>query len=168
VEGPADSKVTLIEYGDFECPACAVYAGFIERLAAEEATGTLRVVFRHFPLSQHPNALVAAQASEAAAAQGKFWEMYKLLYAGQDMWATLSDSAARDVFAGYAGMAGLDAAKFKTDIDSDAGKQLIQAELAEGEALGISYTPTIFVNGKAIDNPQSYEAFKAIIDAAAR
>ena len=167
VTGSANPKVTLIEYGDFECPACSQYAVIVERLVAESST-TLQVVFRHFPLPQHVNALVAAQASQAAAAQGKFWDMYRLIYANQDSWASLSDADARKTFAGYALQIGLDMKKYNIDIDSAAGKALIQSELSEGQTLGIDSTPTFFVNGKVIDNPQGYEAFKAVIEAAAR
>jgi protein-disulfide isomerase len=168
VEGSADAKVTLIEYGDFQCPACATYASLVERLATDEATGTLRIVFRHFPLPQHANAMISAQASEAASAQGKFWDMYKLIYAGQADWENQSDAAARKTFDGYAAQLGLDQARFDQDIDSPVAEQFIQSEQAEGQALGIDYTPTFFVNGKIITNPQGYEAFKAIIDSAAR
>jgi protein-disulfide isomerase len=168
VEGPADAPVTLIEYGDFQCPACAEYATSVERLFAEEATGTLRIVFRHFPLPQHANAMISAQASEAASGQGKFWDMYKLIYAGQADWENQSDADARKTFDGYAVELGLNQAQFDQDIDNSVAKQFIQNEQAEGQALGINYTPTFFVNGKIIQNPQGYEAFKAIIDSAAR
>jgi len=168
VEGPADAKVTLIEYGDFQCPACAVYAVLVEKLASAEASTSLRVVFRHFPLPQHQNAPISAQASEAASSQGKFWDMYKLIYAGQADWENQSDAAARKIFDGYAAQLDLNQAQFDRDIDSPAAKQFIQSEQAEGQTLGIDYTPTFFVNGKIITNPQGYEAFKAIIDSAAR
>jgi protein-disulfide isomerase len=167
-EGPATARVTLIEYGDFECPACADYAPLVEQLASDEATGTLRIVFRQFPLQQHPNALITAQASEAASDQGKFWDMYKLIYAGQPSWQDQSIADIRVTLAGYASTLGLDKTRFSADLDSTTTAQFIQSELSEGVALGISYTPTFFVNGKLIQNPQSYEAFKALIDAAAR
>ncbi|MDE1975009.1 MAG: DsbA family protein [Patescibacteria group bacterium] len=166
-EGPADAPVTLIEYGDFECPACGEYAPMVERLFQQSST-TMRLVFRHFPLPQHLNAPIAAQASEAASDQGRFWDMYKLLYAGQDSWANLSVSDAAKVFDGYARSLGLDIAQFDTDINSTTTKAFIQSELSEGQQLGIDYTPTFFVNGKIIQNPQSYDSFKSIIDSAAK
>ncbi len=164
-EGSASSTVTLIEYGDFQCPACAQYAPVVEQLYASSTS--LRVVFRHFPLSQHANAMISAEASEAASAQGKFWEMYKLIYAGQQDWENQADADARVTFDGYAMSLGLDKAKFDADIDSPAVKKFILDEQAEGQALGISYTPTLFVNDKIITNPEGYAPFKAIIDAAA-
>ena len=167
VEGPANAPVTLIEYGDFECPACAGYAPVVEQLFSSSSS-TLRVVFRHFPLPQHLNAPIAAQASEAAAGQGKFWDMYKLLYAGQNSWANLSVSDAAKIFDEYASQLGLNIQKFDVDMMSTTTQAFIQSELAEGQQLGIDYTPTFFVNGKIIQNPQSYDAFKAIIDAASQ
>lgn len=166
ITGPVKAPVTLIEYGDFQCPACGLYAPMVEQLIAADASTTLRVVFRHFPLPQHANAMITAEASEAAAMQGKFWEMYKLIYAHQSDWENLSD--AHDVLDGYATEIGLDMTKFRADIDSSVAKEVIAADLAEGQSIGIDQTPTFFVNGKAIVNPQGYEAFKAIIDAAAR
>jgi protein-disulfide isomerase len=155
----------MIEYGDFECPACGVYAPIVERLVATDASTTLRLVFRHFPLPQHANAPLAAQASEAAAMQGKFWDMYRLLYANQADWVNLSDP--HSIFDGYAEQVGLDMTKFKADIDSTAAKAAVVADQTEGEHIGIDQTPTFFVNGKAVINPQSYEAFQALIEAAA-
>ncbi|MFA6432757.1 MAG: thioredoxin domain-containing protein [Candidatus Paceibacterota bacterium] len=166
VRGPADAKVTLIEYADFQCPACAAYNSLVERLYLEAST-TLRLVYRHFPLPQHQNARITAQATEAAAVQGKFWEMASVVYANQSDWAELSDADARKMLAGYAADLGLDAQKFATDIDADAGKERISDQLAEGQSLGVNGTPTFFVNGKAIQNPQGYDQFKAIIDTAA-
>jgi protein-disulfide isomerase len=162
----------MIEYGDFQCPACGVYAPLVEKLISEAST-TLRFVFRHFPLDQinaygvvqHPNADIASYAAEAASMQGKFWEMYKLIYANQNEWVSLPD--AHTVLDGYAQQIGLDMTKFKADLDSDAVKTAVLADQTEGKKIGISGTPTFFVNGKAITNPQSYDAFKALIEAAA-
>ncbi len=165
VRGPANAPVTLIEYGDFQCPACEAYFPYIERLY-NESSSTMKQVFRQFPLSQHANAALAAQASEAAAMQGKFWEMYTTLFSKHLDWTELPDPHA--VFIGYAKDLGLNVAKFTADLDSDAVKKIITDQQNEGISLGINGTPTFFVNGKAISNPQSYDAFKSIIDAAAK
>ena len=162
--GPSNAPVTMIEYGDFECPACGVYFPLVERLM-KEASSTVRLVFRHFPLPQHANALITAEASEAASLQGKFWDMYRLIYEHQSDWSNLTD--AHDILDSYAGQIGLDMVKFKADLDSAAVKTLIANDQAEGVKIGIEGTPTFFVNGKAITNPQSYEAFKSLIEAAA-
>jgi len=164
VLGSNNAPVTMIEYGDFQCPACGVYFPLVERLM-KEASSTVRLVFRHFPLPQHANALITAEASEAAGLQGKFWDMYRLIYGHQSDWSNLPD--AHDVLDGYASQIGLDMVKFKADLDSSAVKDVVLSDQAEGVKIGIEGTPTFFVNGKAITNPQSYEAFKSLIEAAA-
>jgi protein-disulfide isomerase len=171
--GPVDAPVTLIEYSDFQCPACELYYSMVKQLVNESST-TMRLVYRHFPLDevlpggqvQHPNADAAAEASEAAGAQGKFWEMYDLLFANHTDWTELPDPTA--VFVGYATKIGLNVDQFKKDLVSQPIRDVVQADKSEGVSLGINQTPTFFVNGKAIVNPQSYEAFKALIDSAAR
>ncbi len=168
VLGSETAKVTLIEYGDFQCPACGAYAPLVERLAKEEATSTLRIVFRHYPLPQHKNALIAAQAAEAASNQGKFWDMYRLLYANQSTWENDATEAAQAEFKGYATQLGLDVQKFVTDIAAPETAARIQSNLTEAQSLSLDYTPTFIVNGKVITNPQGYEPFKAVIDAAAK
>ncbi|MES2314558.1 MAG: thioredoxin domain-containing protein [Patescibacteria group bacterium] len=162
--GPKNAPVTMIEYGDFQCPACGAYYPLVKRLT-QEASTTLRLVFRHFPLPQHANAPITSQAAEAASLQGKFWEMYDLIYSNQSEWSTLPDAHA--VLIGYAQKIGLDMVKFKADLDSSAVKDAVAADADEGHKIGINATPTFFINGKVIANPQSYEAFKALIEAAA-
>ena len=164
--GPADAPVTLIEYGDFQCPACGAYFSLVERLTTEAST-TVRLVFRHFPLYPlpHPNSLISAEAAEASGLQGKFWDMYRLLYKNQSDWANLAD--AHQAMYGYAQELNLDMTKFKADLDSSAVKDAVMKDSDEAQQLGINSTPTFFVNGKVITNPQSYEAFKALIEAAA-
>lgn len=167
VKGVAEAPVTIIEYSDFQCPACAVYYPLVERVAAEAST-TVRFVYRHFPLFPipHKNSVIAAHASEAAAMQGKFWEMYRMLFDNQKLWET-SDTAAT-VFEGYAERIGLNLTAYKKDVVSDAVKARVQRDRDEGDALGVNSTPTFFINGKSIVNPNSYEAFKTLIEEAAR
>ena len=164
VRGNPDAPVTLIEYSDFQCPACRSYHPLIERLMTEAST-TVRLVYRHFPLPQHQNAELASQASEAAGVQGKFWDMYHLLFENQDDFETIPDGTA--VFAGYASKLGLNMEQYARDLASSTLKTHIDAEADEGRTIGIDHTPTFFVNGKVIDNPQSYDEFKAVIDKAA-
>ena len=97
--------------------------------------------------------------------QGKFWGMFDLIYSNQKDWSDLPD--AHDILDGYAQKLNLDMTKFKADIDSDAVKKVVAADMAEGQTIGIDATPTFFINGKAIVNPQNYDAFKALIEAAA-
>lgn len=163
VLGPENALVTLTEYSDFQCPACGMYFPVIEKLFSESST-TLRLVYRHFPLPQHANALIASQASEAAALQGQFWPMYRLIFDNQTEWE--NSTKAREIFMQYAQRLGLNIESFKKDIDSEIVKNKIQANRDEGIKIGINATPTFFVNGKAIANPQGYEQFKTIIQEA--
>ena len=164
VTGSSTAPVTIIEYSDFQCPACEMYFPVTEKLMADKP-GVIRLIYRHFPLPQHANAHLAAQASEAAAAQGHFWEMYRLLFENHADWTELSDP--RAVFDGYAAKIGLNMPAFKTALDATSTISVVDADLAEGVGLGIDSTPTFFVNGTAITNPQSYEAFKALVEKAA-
>ncbi len=167
VRGSANAPVTVIEYSDFQCPACAAYYPLVEKLANEAST-TVRLVYRHFPLFPlpHKNAFIAAQASESASMQGKFWDMYKLLFENQTAWE--NSNTAKTIFEGYAERIGLNMSVYKKDIDSVEVKARVQRDRDEGDTLGINSTPTFFINGKAIINPNGYEAFKALIDTAAR
>lgn len=170
VRGSTTAKVSLIEYGDFECPACGEYEPLVQQL---EKTYSDRVqfVFRHFPLYQiHPFAMISAQASEAAGLQGKFWEMHDILYAKQSEWSTNATLSAADVQSKYideyAKSLGLDMTKFDSDINSDAVKAKVQSDLTLGTDAKIDHTPTFFINLMQIPNPQSLAEFQADLDAA--
>ena len=168
--GNAAAKVTLIEYGDFECPACGAYEPLVEQLYKAYGSKVL-FVFRNFPLYQiHPFAMIAAQAAEAAGLQGKYWEMHDLLYAKQGEWTadtTLSpDAVISKYFNGYAQSLGLNVTQFDTDINSAGAKAKVQADLALGNTAQVNHTPTFFVNGTQIPNPNSYADFQADLDAA--
>lgn len=166
VRGKVGAKVTLVEFGDFQCPACGAYETLVRKVTTDNKD-TLQVVFRHFPLTQlHPNALLAAKASEAASLQGKFWEMHDVLYDKQKDWSGAMN--ARDLIIIYATNLGLDVKKFTDDLNSPAIEAKIQAEYKEGITLGIQGTPTFFVNGKMIENPQSIDAFNKVIQDAAK
>lgn len=162
---PANAPVTMIEYSDFQCPACESYYYVIERVLAS-TTVPVRFVYRHFPLSQHPNAIPAALASEAASQQGKFWEMYRLLFGNPTEWTGEKDPTA--IFMGYASELGLDVVKFKADMASSSLKALITKSSDDGLKIGINSTPTFFINGKAITNPTTDAEFKSIIEEAAK
>lgn len=173
--GNPAAPVTILEYSDFECPACAQYHSLLKRLL-DEASSTVRIVYRHFPLDnllptgeiQHPRAVPAALASQAAANQGKFAEMHDLLFENQYEWASLPVSEAVSVFEGYAATIGLDMARFRADRDSQESKAFVNAQKDESIRLGLNYTPTFFINGKAINNPTSYDEFKSVIESAAQ
>jgi protein-disulfide isomerase len=165
VRGPSNAPVTLIEYSDFQCSACEYYYPMVARLLNESST-TVRFVFRHFPLSQHANAMSSSMAAEAAGARGKFWEMYDLIFGNHADWTELPDPTQK--FVNYASELGLNADQFKNDTSSSTLRDKIQADQDGGVKIGINATPTFFVNGKVITNPSNYDQIKAIIDSAAK
>jgi len=166
IRGPADAPVTLEEFGDFQCPPCGALAGPIQQLEKDYGR-SLRVIFHHFPLITHQHAREAACAAEAAGLQGHFWEMHDLLYREQPEWSKTAD--ARALFNAYAGILGLDVARFKTDMDSDKVKDRVTADQKHGAALGVQNTPTIFLNNRAVEpanlNPAN---LRAAVDAAVK
>lgn len=157
VKGPSNAPITLIEYSDFQCPACQTYYYFIKRLL-EESTTTIKFAYRHYPLPQHSNAMSSALATEAAGLQGKFWEMYDLVFPKHSEWETKSEPT--NVFVGYATQIGLDVSKFRSDLNNSELKEKITSQLREGQSIGVNATPSFFVNGKFINNSQSYAQFK--------
>lgn len=164
-KGPVDAALTLVEYSDFQCPACAAYQPLLTKLFADsDLAGKLRMVYRYFPLTNiHKNATLAAQTAQAAALQGKFWEMHDLLFANQDVWENLSDTAARGVFTEYARQIGLNMATYATNIDSALVKQFIQSQYVGGISSGVNSTPSFFINGARMAQPGSYEELKRFV-----
>jgi formate-nitrite transporter family protein len=137
--GPSEAAVTLVEYGDFECPNCAAAFPVVRNLL-RSLDGQLRFVFRHFPVSiRHDHAQKAAEASEAAAAQGKFWEMHDILFRNQD-------DLDRESLLEYAGELNLDLARFTYELDESIHAERVFRDLASGEASAVSWTPTFFLN----------------------
>jgi protein-disulfide isomerase len=166
VRGPENAPVTIIEYADYQCPGCAAFHPIVERLLYNSST-TVRFVARHFPLGQHRNAVAAAQAAEAAGMQGKYWDMGSLLFDTQKSWETLNTAQAHDLFKGYAERLKLDLVRYESDLKSSDVKTKIDADRADGVKIGVSGTPTFFINGKSISNPQGYDALKKLVDEAA-
>jgi protein-disulfide isomerase len=160
----ADGKVTVVEFLDFECEACgAAYPG-VERLRAEYGDRITYVV-RYFPIASHPNAYTSAHAAEAAARQGRFGQMYVELFDNQTVWGHRQDSQAA-IFEGYAAGLGLDMTRFKADMTSAAVAERVESDAADGQALGVTGTPTFFVNGEKFTGQPSYEGLKAAVDKA--
>jgi len=165
--GDKNAKVSLIEYGDFQCPACGEYYPIVNQLLKNYGNNIL-FVFRNFPLyTIHPDAGISAQAAEAAGLQGKFWDMYNMLYQKQLTWTTAApNTVVSAYFDGYAQSLGLDVKKFDADINSSAVTGKIQNDVNGANTAAVDHTPTFFVNLKQIPNPASYDQFKAAIDQA--
>lgn len=161
IKGSNAKTNILVEYSDFQCPACRSYYPLIKRLVEEEEE-KFTFVYRHFPLkSIHAQAELAARAAEAAGSQGKFWEMHNMLFENQQLWA--GSSSARDTFIKYAEELSLDVEKFKTDMDSSEVKAKVNSDYASGIRANVQGTPTFFLNGKTINNPASYAELKSAV-----
>jgi protein-disulfide isomerase len=144
VLGPAHAPVTVVEYGDFECPNCKQAAPAV-KLMLDRFAGRVRLAYRHFPLEEvHPHALHAALAAEAAAGQGKFWPMHDLLFANQQ-------HLKLNHLRGYAERLELDMARFDAEMKEGHYLQRIREQIEGGELSGVRGTPTFFVNGKIQD-----------------
>lgn len=157
-----DAKVTLVEFGDYQCPACKAAQPTIEKIRSDY-TGKITFVFRNFPLPQHQNAKVSSEAAEAAGEQGKYWEMNSLLYSQQNEWSELSNPI--DKFVSYAKELNLNIDKFKQAIKDNKFDQKIKGDQTDGETLGVNSTPTFFLNGEKMVGGQDYNTWKSKIDA---
>jgi protein-disulfide isomerase len=156
--GPADAKVTVVEFSDFECPYCSRAATVVDQV--KEKYGTrVRFVFRQFPLPMHANAHAAAEAALAANAQGKFWQFHDKMFQNQG-------KLSRDGLEGMAKEAGLDVGAFKKALDSKTFAADVDADMKLGESVAVNGTPTMFINGARVANPTSFEAISAQIEGA--
>ncbi len=164
VRGRADAPVTLVEFGDFQCPPCANLSGPINQLERDYRS-RLRIIFRHFPLPNHQHAREAALASEAASLQNRFWEMHDLLYREQSVWSKAPDAGV--LFSAYAGILGLNIDRFRKDMESEQAKARVKSDEQQATAVAVKTTPTIFINDRQVPparlNPS---ALRIAIDAA--
>ena len=157
VRGNFDAPVTLVEFSDFECPFCErIYPTFKKILA--DYPGKVRLVYKYFPLSFHPNAQKASEAGECANEQGKFWEMHDKLFDNQ------ASGFSVDKFKQWAGEIGLKTNQFNDCLDSGKYASKVGADEQEGQAKGVNGTPATFVNGELISGALPYESFKQAID----
>jgi formate/nitrite transporter FocA (FNT family)/protein-disulfide isomerase len=159
VRGPDDAAVTLVQYGDFECPNCGTVHPIVERLL-DHLDGELRYVYRHFPLTEvRPNAKRAAEAAEAAGAQGAFWPMYDRLYEHQDALAT-------EDLREHAAALDLDTERFVQELDESAHEDRVRADFESGIESGVNGAPTFFIDGERYEGRHGFDALlDAIVDA---
>lgn len=166
-EGDKDAKVKIVEFGDYQCPACGAAHPMVSQLLKDYAGKGVSLEFRNFPLPQHQNAQLAATAAEAAGVQGKYWEMHDALYVNQQEWTadpptSKTVQGATDLLKGYAKNLGLDINKFDTSLDGRSFNTKISRDLADAEALKLHGTPSFFVNGKQVN---SVNELKTAVDA---
>ncbi|HEY3050206.1 MAG TPA: DsbA family protein [Gaiellaceae bacterium] len=159
-QGPADAPVTLVEYGDYQCPFCGAAYPIIKDVQARMGD-RLRFVFRNFPITtSHPNAELAAEAAEGAAVQGRFWEMHDLLYENQDR------LGGEDLH-GYASRLGLDVETFDRELAAHAHADRVHEDFMSGVRSGVNGTPTFYVNGARYDGSYEAENLLAALEQAA-
>ena len=167
VFGNKDSKVVLIEYGDFQCPACGSAYPIIKEVT-DHYKDKLAFIFRNNPLTAiHPNARAGSAAAEAAGLQGKYWDMHDALYENQTNWSSAAVDKRTDMFVAYASQIGVkDKEKFKKEMESKAVNDKIDFDLALGKRVPVSGTPTILLNNKKIESDvwSDKDKFKAAIE----
>lgn len=154
--GPSDAPITIVEYSDFQCPFCGRAAPTMDQLM-KDFDGKVRWVFKHFPLPIHPDAPLAHQVALAADEQGKFWEMHDLIFANQR-------KIKRDDLLEHARSLGLDVGRIEKEVDAGKFKPMMEADLQEGQRLGVRATPTFFINGRRVVGAVPIEAFKQVIN----
>jgi protein-disulfide isomerase len=160
IQGPADAPVTLLEYGDYECPYCGAAYPIVKQVQARMGS-RLRFVFRNFPITtSHPHAEQAAEAAEAAAAQGKFWEMHDLLYENQKR----LDAA--DLHS-YAEELRLDVEAFDEDLTTHVHAARVHDDFMSGVRSGVNGTPTFYINGRRHDGGYQLESLLAALESGA-
>jgi protein-disulfide isomerase len=157
ITGTPSSKKVVVEYSDFQCPACKAYEPMVEQLIAKHSKD-IAFVYRHFPLPQHKNSTKGALAAEAAGVQGKFWEMHNMLFENQDSWAEKSNP--QDEYVSYAKKLKLNIDQFTKDMDSDVLKKKIDMQSQSGEQVGVNSTPSFFVNGIKLETPRTLSDFE--------
>jgi len=157
-----DAAPTLIEYLDFQCPACASYYPLVKQLY-DEYGDRIRFAVRHFPLVQiHGNAMASSRAAEASGKQGKFWEMHDILFEKQNEWSNVRNP--EQLFTSYAESINLNREHFLNDYKDDSLEEKIKKDRDSGSNLGVPGTPTFFFNGQKIENPRNYSVLKSIIE----
>lgn len=159
--GSDSAKVTIVEFADFQCPACGAAHPIVQQVLGEYE-GQVEYIFRHFPLPGHKNARIAAKAAEAAGVQGKFFEMHDMLFENQQEWS--ESNSPKEIFVGYAEQLELDTEKFTQDLDNDQLAQAIQDDQNAGIELGVNSTPTFYIDGVQYPGVLSHDNFKKILD----
>ena len=184
IRGAANARLTLEEFGDFQCPPCGILAATLLKVEHDYAE-SVRVVFRQFPLGMHPHAMTAACAAEAAGLQGRFWEMHDMLFQNSKVWGNLgprpnvspgegtnsppaeTPAEVRAIFERYAAQLGLDVERFRRDMNTEEVKERIKLDQERAASIGVDRTPFLFIDGVQIPFASFEEReLRGIIDAA--
>jgi protein-disulfide isomerase len=161
LKGPDNAPVTLIEFGDYQCPTCARFHPIVEEMIRRYPS-QLRLEFHHYPLiSIHPNSMAAALAAEAAGDQGKFWEMHDSIFRNQETWSKVPN--AESEFLTYASKLGLNVNQFMQSMRSPETQQRVLRDVTQARDANLDSVPTFFVNGKKIGLPNGPDEFSRII-----
>ncbi len=163
IRGKETAPVTLVEFGDYQCPSCGYYYPIVEELLKRNPD-KVKLEFHHYPLIQmHPHALAAAMAAEAAGDQGKYWEMHDLIYSRQQDWSRLQNPASE--FLAYAAQLNLDANRFMQSVKSPDVENRIAEDIRRGTKVNVGGTPTFFINGQQVDPlPKGVDEFTKLVD----
>jgi protein-disulfide isomerase len=154
--GPANARVVLVEFSDFQCPYCVKA---VEKINAvlKAYPNDVRLIFKQYPLESHPQASISAAAALAAHQQGKFWQMHDILFANRT-------KLSRQAILGWAAQIGLDMKRFNADLDSDAIKKAVIRDTQDGDKVGVEGTPTVFIDGQRYNGELALDAIKPVID----
>ncbi|HWL39682.1 MAG TPA: DsbA family protein [Gemmatimonadaceae bacterium] len=168
--GSPDAPVKILEYADFECPACAGFATITEPDVRKRIVdaGLASFTFHDFPLAMHPNTMSAHHAAACADEQGKFWSMHDKIFQSQDEWNTQATNNPKSFFERYGNEIGLDMGRWEACYDARTHRQRIAANLADGLRRGVNSTPTFVIGGRLYPGSLSYDEIKKIVDDAAR
>jgi protein-disulfide isomerase len=157
VTGPANARVTLVEFSDFQCPYCYKAVEKIDAIL-KAFPNDVKLVFKQYPLDSHPQAMISAQAAIAALQQGKFWQLHDVMFKNHN-------GLSRKAILGWAGGLGLDMKRFEADLDSDAVKKLVARDMMDGDKAGVEGTPTVYINGKRYNGELALDASRPVIEA---
>jgi protein-disulfide isomerase len=154
------AKITIVEFGDYQCPACAAAHPIVQRVLSDYP-GKINFVFRHFPLPMHGNAMIAAEAVEAAGEQGKYWEMHYKVYQTQKEWSENTNPLV--IYLSYARQMNLNLELFESSVTLNKYNSKIVSDKKDGTSLGVNGTPTFYINGKKMRG-YDYNEFKRLIE----
>ena len=161
-DGSNDEPLTIVEYSDYQCPACAYFHPIVEKLK-DKYGDQIEFEMKYFPLNSHQYAALAARAAQAAKNQGKFYEMHSLLFENQDRWS--GSGSPSSIFVNFARELELDVSKFKDDLNAAETQKTVMKQRNEGRAAGVNATPTFFIEGQKVNPlPRNFQEFDQLVN----